>query len=144
MARSPRAPTCPAVREREVQRVKRDHLVVALDPCASLRQAVTFYLATDERQPDKALLYPKKDRSRLMIDAAVPRWFKRCLEHAGLPGTFGLHDLRRAAGQPLYDLTGDLLLAKDLLRHESVATTQIYLTPSRTRLEEALNRLDRI
>ena len=50
-----------------------------------------------------------------------------------------------SCGTPLADNlwreTGNLLLAQQLLRHESVATTQAYLHPSRDDLAHALTSL---
>ena len=62
-----------------------------------------------------------------MNPASVHRWFKRCLERAGLPGTIKIHELRQSAGDALWRDSRDILLAQQLLRHESVATTQSYL-----------------
>jgi site-specific recombinase XerD len=52
------------------------------------------------------------------------------------------HELRHSAADNLWRKTGNLVLASKLLRHESVATTQAYLHPSREDLAEALSALD--
>jgi len=49
-----------------------------------------------------------------------------------------LHELRHSAADNLWRDTGNLMLAQQLLRHESVATTQAYLHPTRDDLKEAL------
>jgi integrase len=49
-----------------------------------------------------------------------------------------MHELRHSAADNLWRETGNLLLAQQLLRHESVATTQDYLHPSRGDLAHAL------
>jgi site-specific recombinase XerD len=66
------------------------------------------------------------------------RWFKRCLERAGLPTTIKTHELRHSAADHLWRATGNLMLAQQLLRHESVATTQDYLHPTRDDLAAGL------
>jgi hypothetical protein len=64
-----------------------------------------------------------------------------------LPGTGGLagddQDARAQAlgSRQVYRQTGNVMLAKQLLRHESVATTQAYLHPTRDDLADALARL---
>ena len=52
--------------------------------------------------------------------------------------TLKLHELRHSAADNLWRETGNLLLAQQLLRHESVATTQAYLHPTREDLSHAL------
>ena len=76
-----------------------------------------------------------------MDHASVHRWFKLCLERAGLPSSIKMHELRHSAADNLWRQTGNLMLAQQLLRHESVATTQIYLHPNRDDLEAALRLL---
>ena len=93
------------------------------------------------RHPDEYLLYPKKDTMQSMSLSAVHRWFKRALARAGLPATIKIHELRHSAADNLWRETGNLLLAQELLRHESVATTQAYLHPTRDDLSDALASL---
>jgi len=94
------------------------------------------------RDLDEYLLYPKNRRHEPMDPASVHRWFKTCLERAGLPATVKLHELRHSAADNLWRATGNLLLAQQLLRHESVATTQTYLHPNRDDLAAALGSLE--
>jgi site-specific recombinase XerD len=77
-----------------------------------------------------------------MSAPSVHRWFKRALERAGLPPTMKLHELRHSAADNLWRATGNLMLAQQLLRHESVATTQAYLHPTREDLSQALAQLE--
>lgn len=95
-----------------------------------------------ERGPDEYLLYPKDDPTRPLDPASLHRWFKRVLERAGLPATIKLHELRHSAADNLWRSSGNLMLAQQLLRHESVATTQAYLHPTREDLSDALARLE--
>ena len=39
-------------------------------------------------------------------------------------------------------MTGDIVKAQQLLRHESIATTQIYLHPNQDDLAEAMKAVD--
>ena len=77
-----------------------------------------------------------------MDQASVHRWLKRCLERAGLPASIKTHELRHSAADNLWRETGDLIAAQQLLRHESVKTTQDYLHPSRDDLADTLARLE--
>ncbi len=58
-----------------------------------------------------------------MDPASVHRWLKKALERAGLPDTIKTHELRHSAADSLWRETGNLMLAQQLLRHSSVATT---------------------
>lgn len=84
----------------------------------------------------------KRGRIHPMDAASVHRWFKQRLDQAGLPATIRMHELRHSAADNLWRETGNLLLAQQLLRHESVQTTQAYLHPNRDDLAAALERLD--
>jgi site-specific recombinase XerD len=77
-----------------------------------------------------------------MDPASVHRWHKKCLERAELPASIKLHELRHSAGDNLWRQTGNLLLAQQLLRHQSVATTQHHLHPNRDDLAAALGSLE--
>jgi site-specific recombinase XerD len=74
--------------------------------------------------------------------AALHRWFKRCIERAGLPATVKLHELRHSAADEIWRVTGDIVMAQKLLRHESVGTTQAYLHPRREDLADAMRSVD--
>ena len=93
------------------------------------------------REPDEYLLHPKWSPKRPLDPSSLHLHFKKWLERPGLPATIKTHELRHSAADNLWRETGNLLLAQRLLRHESVATTQAYLHPSRDDLAQALNRL---
>ncbi len=94
---------------------------------AQLKTDLELYLVG--RDVNEYLLYPKTRTLEPMDPSAVHRWFKTCLTRAGLPATVKIHELRHSAADNLWRASGDLMLAKQLLRHESVATTQLYLHP---------------
>lgn len=87
------------------------------------------------------LLYPKQQRRRPLDAASVHRWFKRCLDNAGLPGSMQMHELRHTAGDHMWRTTGNIVLAQKLLRHSSPATTAGYLHPTEDDLRAALRRI---
>lgn len=122
---------------------KGGHVAVLPLAIPSLRRDLELYL--QERapfHPGEYLLYPRSDKRRPMDPASVHRWFKRCLDRAGLPATLKTHEMRHSAADNLWRREGDIVKAQQLLRHASVATTQGYLHPTRADLAAALERSD--
>ena len=107
-----------------------------------LKSALHLHLLEREGAPDEFLLYPRTHRTRPMDAASLHRWFKRALERAGLPAHVKLHELRHTAAEALYQLTGDIVLAQQLLRHEDIRTTRGYVRGSLDRLERAMAGLE--
>jgi integrase/recombinase XerC len=102
--------------------------------------ALALYLR--DRDVEEHLLYPKDFRTRPMDRATVHHWFKRCLTRAGLSTEWSLHDLRHAAADAIYRVTGDIVLAQQLLRHADVRTTRGYLHPGLDRLAAAMKEVE--
>jgi len=72
----------------------------------------------------------------------VQRAFREAALRAGLdPKRFTPHKFRHAYATLLVERGVQLDAVKDLLGHESIATTQVYLHASRERLKEAVSRL---
>jgi integrase len=107
-----------------------------------LRGALELHLVERSGGPDEYLIYPRNHRARPIDHASLHRWFKKCLERAGLPQDIKLHDLRYTAAQALYDATGDIVLSQELLRHGDIRTTRGYLRPSTERLRAAQAALE--
>jgi integrase/recombinase XerC len=107
---------------------------------AQLKSDLEVYLIA--RNLDEHLLYARNRTEEPMDGSSVHRWFKRCLDRAGLPATVEMHELRHSAADNLWRQTGNLLLVQQLLRHESSETTQRYVHPTRDDLSEALRLLD--
>ena len=121
---------------------KGDKQVVLPLGFAQLKSDLELYLVG--RDLDEFLLYPRERTFEPMDPASIHRWFKTCLRRAGLPATVKIHELRHSAADNLWRSTGNVLLAMQLLRHESVATTQLYLHPNRDDLSVALASLDEV
>jgi integrase/recombinase XerC len=96
------------------------------------------------RNLDEYLLFARNRTEEPMDGSSVHRWFKRCLERAGLPAKIEMHELRHSAAHNLWRRSGNLLLVQQLLRHESSVTTQRYVHPNRDDLSAALERLDEL
>lgn len=95
-----------------------------------------------DRGPGEHLLYPNDARERPMDPSTAHLWFKRCLKRAGLSTEWSLHDLRHAAADALYRVTGDIVVAQQLLRHADVRTTRGYLHPGLDRLAAAMKEVE--
>jgi integrase len=107
-----------------------------------LRGALELHLVERRGQPDEFLLYPKQSRTRPMDYSSLNRWLKRCLQRAGLPTTIQTHELRYTAAQELYDLTENIVLSQQLLRHEDIRTTRGYVRDSQERHRAAQAALE--
>jgi site-specific recombinase XerC len=107
-----------------------------------LRGALELHLVVRSGGADEFLLYPKQARTRPMDRTTIHRWFKRCLERAGMPQDIQLHELRYTAAQALYEISDDIVLAQELLRHGDIRTTRGYLRGSLERLRAAQEALE--
>lgn len=107
----------------------------------SVADDLRLWWAETGAHPDTYLLAPV-GRPGPMNPATVHRWFKRCLDQAGLPTTVKMHEMRHSAADAVYRQRGDVAMAQRLLRHESLATTQAYLHPTNADLAETLRALD--
>jgi len=76
-----------------------------------------------------------------MSNGAVHSRFKRCLQRAGLPATVKLHEMRNSAGDAIWRASKDIVMAQELLRHESRSTTANYLHPDRDDLAATTRRI---
>jgi site-specific recombinase XerD len=108
----------------------------------SLRDDLYLHIQGEQRHLDEYLIYPRSRRLEPMDPASVHRWFKRCLERAGLPTTIKTHEMRHSAADAMWRGEGDIVKAQQLLRHASVRTTQDYLHPTRADLAAAMRRQD--
>jgi len=108
----------------------------------SLRDDLYLHIQQERRDDDEYLIYPRNHKRRPMDPASVHRWFKRCLERAGLPARVQMHEMRHSAADALRRVKGDVTMAQLLLRHESLHTTQAYLHPTSRELADALRALD--
>jgi integrase/recombinase XerC len=108
----------------------------------SLRDDLYLHIQGEGRQPREYLLYPRSRKNEPMDPASVHRWFKRCLEVAGLPTSIKPHEMRHSAADHLWRGTGNIVMAQELLRHSSPETTRRYLHPTRNDLTVAMHRLE--
>jgi integrase len=62
----------------------------------NVREALYLHIQGDERRPNEFLLYPKKERERMLSSVGVHNWWSRCLKRAGI-AHFPMHELRHSA-----------------------------------------------
>jgi integrase len=100
-----------------------------------------LHVQGEGRMPAEYLVHPRHDSMIAFEQASLHRWWKRCLERAGLPTTMKLHELRHTAADEMWRATGNIVLAQRLLGHKSVGTTQAYLHPSDEDLRSGMRRV---
>jgi integrase len=121
-----------------------------------LRLALERHILDRGPAPDEFLLYPERygpefycgpvgliwdDRLKGLSPAAMHRWWRRCVDRAGIPYR-SMHTARHTAITEFLRATGDLVLAQKLAGHADVGTTaNVYAHLDTTDLEAALRRL---
>lgn len=80
-----------------------------------------------------------RDRSKPITSRAVGKAISAAMDRAGVAGT--AHQLRHWYGTELLEAGASLRTVQELMRHESVATTQIYTKVTSARRREAIGRL---
>lgn len=101
--------------------------------------AINNYISVRPNSEDPALFLSQRN-TRLQVRSVQHRVEKHLLE-AGLDTKiFSTHKLRHTAATLMYKYGGvDVLTLKEILGHESVATTQIYTHLDNERLRDAIN-----
>lgn len=82
-----------------------------------------------------------EDRS--LPERSVSRIFNSWLVEAGLPIIYSFHALRHGRGVQLYEATQDLKFVQTCLRHESMATSEIYVHLSPQTVDRFSGELER-
>lgn len=107
-----------------------------------MQDSLYLHIQGDSRRASEYLLFARDRRLQPMSLAGVHNWFKRCVRAAGLPEQMMMHEMRHSAADAVHRIRGDVALAQQLMRHESLATTQAYLHPTKRDLADALDALD--
>lgn len=95
-------------------------------------------LAAD--MPRRGWWFPSRSPEGHVQARSVSAMIGQVMRRAGIPGT--AHSLRHWYATTLVDEGTDLRTVQELLRHASLATTQIYTQVSDERRREAVSRLD--
>ncbi len=117
---------------------RKERIVYLNDACIS---ALNSYLPVRMavNTPDKALFLSR--RSTRISTRRVQQIVEKCLKTAGLSNLgISTHKLRHTAATLMYQYGNvDTLVIKDILGHESLATTEIYTHLSNDNLKAAAN-----
>lgn len=81
-----------------------------------------------------------QDPEKPITGKAVGKAISDCMTRAGVAGT--AHQLRHWYGTALLEKGADLRTVQELMRHESLATTQIYTRVTSERRRAAINNLE--
>lgn len=94
-----------------------------------LLDELALLVGTEEPAGSEYLIHPVRgdgaDGSKPYEPSSMHRWWATCLKRADVPH-FPMHELRHTAATVYLRATGDLEQTRMFMRHESVATTQIY------------------
>lgn len=93
-----------------------------------------------ERMPRHGWWFPCRDDARRpVVGRTVTSHISEAMRRANIPGT--PHSLRHWYGTSLLRGGADLRIVQSLMRHSSLATTQVYLEVTDTELAAAVRRL---
>lgn len=108
----------------------RKERIVLLNDAAA--EAITAYLGVRARSTDQAL-FLSRHKSRMSLRQA---WviFREAVAGSGIAKSASPHVMRHSFATHLLENGADLVTIKELLGHESLATTQIYTNVSRSHM----------
>jgi site-specific recombinase XerD len=102
---------------------------------AAAAEAIERYLAVRPPTKDDALFVSR--RRRRLSYPQVGNIFRLFVRLSGLKGKISPHTMRHSFATHLLQRGVDIMTIKELLGHESVATTQIYLKPGLEHIRSA-------
>jgi integrase/recombinase XerD len=96
--------------------------------------AMRAYLGHRPRSSDAAFFLGRGGRR--LSDSSLYKLFRLFVAVSGIGGHATPHTMRHSFATHLYETGADLLMIKELLGHESLATTQVYTKVSAQRLRD--------
>ncbi len=113
----------------------KDRTVLLTAPAAD---AMRRYLEHRPRTADPAFFLSRNGRR--LSDSMLYKLFRAFVAISGIDPSATPHTMRHSFATHLYENGADLLTIKELLGHESLATTQVYTKVSVQRLREQFDR----
>ena len=101
--------------------------------------AMRRYLAHRPRSADPAFFLSRLGRR--ISDSSLYKIFRLFVAISGIDHSATPHTLRHSFATHLYENGADLLMIKELLGHESLATTQVYTKVSVQRLRDQFDKV---
>jgi site-specific recombinase XerD len=86
-------------------------------------------------------LFPSQIGGERITRIQAHRILSRAYDAAGLTGKVTTHSMRKTFGTRVYQATKDIMVAKELLGHQSVATTQKYIGVGMDALRAAVDAI---
>lgn len=121
----------------------KERIVYLNNSCLSAIDSYLTVLNSGEKikRVDKSALF-LNNRGKRISPRRVEQIVEECLKKSGLDGMgISPHKLRHTAATLLYQDAGvDIRVLKELLGHESLATTEIYTHVSNRQIEDASNK----
>ncbi len=105
---------------------------------AAAADAMRRYLEHRPRSADPAFFLSRNGRR--LSDSMLYKLFRAFVAISGIDPSATPHTMRHSFATHLYENGADLLTIKELLGHESLATTQVYTKVSMQRLREEFDR----
>lgn len=96
--------------------------------------AMRAYLAARPRSPGDAFFIGRSGAR--LSESAVYKIVRTYIRFAGIEGHASPHTMRHSIATHLYENGADLLVIKEILGHESLATTQVYTKVAKKRMLE--------
>ncbi len=97
-------------------------------------EAMRAYLGVRPRTPNDAFFIGRAGAR--LSESALYKIVRTYMSIAGLEGYASPHTMRHSMATHLYENGADLLVIKEILGHESLATTQVYTKVARKRILE--------
>jgi len=106
----------------------------------AIRELVEWLSWNGGITPDMPL-FPSQIGGERITRIQAHRILSRAYDAAGLTGKVTTHSMRKTFGTRVYQVTKDIMVAKELLGHQSVATTQKYIGVGMDALRAAVDAI---
>lgn len=101
-------------------------------------EALERYLALRKDIPGKGPALFISFYGLRVLARQINRYLKAYASQAGISKNVHCHTLRHSFGSEYYRITNDLNRTKEIMRHRSISSTEIYLHTNKERLAEGL------
>jgi site-specific recombinase XerD len=117
---------------------------VNTDGMRAIEDLIRWHREQYRTLPKSRPLFPSRNGNhgrKRMTRRTAHNVLKKAFIAAGLNGHLATHSLRKSFAQRLYEQTGDVFSAQEMLGHKSIATTQKYLGVNYANVRAALQKM---